>query len=128
MYILGIDYGTKKLGLAVLEDSTGVCSPLPIVKNDEHLWDKLAEIIASYRISTIAIGLPSYENTAKKVQRFVNELSRRHAVSIHLTSEDNTSLVVKKELTTRKQKDNLDSFSAVAILQQWAGKKNAAST
>lgn len=119
MYILGIDYGTKKLGVAILEDSTEICSPLPIIKNDEDLWDRLAEVVRDYRISTIVIGLPSYESTAKKVEKFASELVKRHPIPLHYVSEDNTSIAIKKELTTQKQKQNLDSFSAVAILQQW---------
>lgn len=119
MYILGIDYGTKKLGLAILEDSTEVCSPLPLIENDEKLWDKLTEVVKSYRITTIVVGMPSYKNTAKKVQKFADELAKRHSVALHYVSEDNTSIAIKKELTTQKQKKNLDSFSAVAILQQW---------
>jgi len=120
MYVLGSDFGTKKLGLAILETSTEVCSPLPILANDDLLWGRLAEIIASYRINEIVMGMPSYEGTAKKVQRFAKELASRHDVAVHFVSEDNTSIAIKKELTTQKQKKNLDSYSAIAMLQQWS--------
>lgn len=119
MYILGIDYGTKKLGVAILEADSGITSPLPLVKNDRDLWKNLGKIIVDYRISHIVIGYPSYENTAKKVTTFVEELTSKYSVTVDYTQEDNTSIAIKKGLTTQKQKQNLDSFSAVEILQQW---------
>jgi len=125
MYILGIDFGTKKLGLAILEDSTDICSPLPIIQNDIDLWNKLAAVIANFRITTAVIGLASYEETEKKVRKFAAELTKRHQLSTYFVPEDNTSIAVKKELTTKKQKRNLDSFSAMAILQQWRSTASA---
>ena len=120
MYILGIDFGTKKLGLAILESSSGITSPLPIVRNDDYLFDHLQKILKDYNISNIVIGLPSYENTKKKVAAFTEKLKAIFTGTISFTSEDNTSITVKKELTSHKQKQNLDSFSAIAILEQWA--------
>ena len=120
MYILGIDFGTKKLGLAILESSSGITSPLPIVRNDDYLFNHLQKILKDYNISNIVIGLPSYENTQKKVTAFTEKLKLIFAGTVSFTSEDNTSITVKKELTSHKQKQNLDSFSAIAILEQWA--------
>jgi putative Holliday junction resolvase len=118
MYILGIDFGTKKLGLALIETESEVASPLPIVKNDLYLFDKLLAIIKSYRITKIVLGLPSYENTQKKVLAFSEQLKQKVSVQIFFENEDNTSISIKSELSTKKQKSQLDSFSAVAILQQ----------
>ncbi len=119
MYILGIDYGTKKLGIALLESTTGIVSPLPVLKNDQYLQKNIAKIIADYRITVIILGLPSYENTQKKVAAFAQTLEIHYKVAIHYTNEDNTSLVIKKQLETKKQKSQLDSMSASEILTQW---------
>jgi putative Holliday junction resolvase len=119
MYVLGIDFGTKKLGLAILETESDIASPLPIIKNDLYTFDKLLKIIKSYRISTVVFGAPSYENTHKKVASFAKKLAEKVTLDVHFENEDNTSIGIKKDLTTKKQKLQLDSFSAVAILQQW---------
>ncbi|MCC7304510.1 Holliday junction resolvase RuvX [bacterium] len=119
MYILGIDFGTKKLGIAILEDSSEIISPLPLVKNDQFLWQSLGKIIADYRLQHVIIGLPSYENTAKKVKTFTETLQKRFSVTTTYVNEDNTSLSIKKDLITHKQQQNLDSYSAIAILEQW---------
>lgn len=121
MYILGIDFGTKKLGLALLESTTQICSPLPLLQNDKEMWEKLQKVISEYRVTHIVLGLPSYEETAKKVERFKKILLNKFAVKVDYSPEDLTSLTVKKQLTSKKQKQNLDSYSAVAILEQWAG-------
>lgn len=123
MYILGIDFGTKKLGLAVLETSSRICSPLPLIKNDKELWNNLARVLQEYRVFNIVLGLPSYADTAKKVEKFKQELQKRFTLQIDYTPEDLTSMTVKKELISKKQKQNLDSFSAVAILEQWVSDK-----
>lgn len=119
MYILGIDFGTKKLGLAILEPESGVISQLPKVKNDIDLFSKIATILSSYRIKTVILGKPSYENTLKKVEKFARALKEKFSVEIHFTQEDNTSIVTKKLVTSKKQLENLDSMSAVEILTQW---------
>ena len=119
MYILGIDFGTKKIGAAILEDTSGICSPLPVILNDKKMWEHLATLIADFRISTVVLGLPSYASTEKKVQQFAATLQEKHALAVYFTQEDNTSIAIKKELSTQKQKKNLDSYSAVEILQQW---------
>lgn len=124
MYILGIDFGTKKLGVAILEDSSEVASPLPLIKNDIALFQALEKIIKDYRITTVVLGMPSYENTAKKVNAFAETMKAKFRVEIQFMNEDNTSLGIKKDLTTEKQQRNLDSFSAVAILQQWVSENN----
>jgi len=120
MYILGIDYGTKKLGFAILETDTGITSQLPILKNNINLMSEITTLLSSYRISTIVMGMPSYEDTKIKVLKFAELLTEVHPdIEIQFTNEDNTSIVIKKGLESEKQKKNLDSMSAVAIVQQW---------
>lgn len=123
MYILGIDFGTKKLGVAILEDSSEITSPLPLVKNDQYLWQSLGKIVTDYRIQQVVIGLPSYEDTAKKVKKFAEELQQQFSLTVSYMNEDNTSIGIKKNLRTQKQQQNLDSYSAVAILEQWLSER-----
>jgi putative Holliday junction resolvase len=126
MYVLGIDFGTKKLGLAILETTSELASPLPIIKNDIDLFKKLASIIKSYRITTVVLGFPSYEDTQAKVTKFVEELAKQVGpLTVFLENEDNTSIGIKSQLDTKKKKSQLDSYSAVEILNQWQSKKLA---
>jgi len=120
MYVLGIDFGTKKLGLAILETESELASPLPIIKNDIDLFANLTKIIASYRITTVVLGLPSYENTQKKVLAFVAMFKQQFTnITVYFENEDNTSIGIKSQLSGKKQQSQLDSFSAVEILNQW---------
>lgn len=121
MMVLGIDFGTKKVGLALLEATSTVISPLPVVKNDRHLFPRLVKIVSDYRVEIIVVGMPSYETTQKKVKRFVQnfELFLQKDLTIQYVNEDNTSLGIKSQINSSKQEKNLDSLSAVAILEQW---------
>lgn len=124
MYYLGIDYGTKKMGIAILESDSGITSPLPLVLNNDRLFDALHTIIQQYHITTILLGLPSYESTAKKVHRFAEKIRNRYDITISFVPEDNSSIAVRQTLTSKKQKSNLDSYSAVALCEQWYTEQN----
>lgn len=125
MNILGIDFGTKKFGLAIMESNSGIASQLPIMKNDTDTLDNIEKIIKEYNIKTIILGMPSYNNTKKRVLRFSEKLKKQiNNIEIVFINEDNTSIGIKSELTSKKQKNNLDSMSAVAILTQWYSSNN----
>ena len=55
MNLLSIDYGSKRIGLAV--SIKGVISPIKSLKNDQSLIPSIQEVIDSYRIEKIFIGL-----------------------------------------------------------------------
>lgn len=61
-YILGIDYGESKVGLALGDSETKMAFTYGTVGNDKNLLQKLAEIVENENISKIIIGVPSHIN------------------------------------------------------------------
>ena len=55
MNYLGIDFGTKNIGLAV--STLGIISPIHAIKNDDHVFDNLKKIIVDYKIDGIYVGI-----------------------------------------------------------------------
>ena len=137
MRSLGIDYGERRIGLA-LSDATGLlASPWKRLANDGNVIaaaKRLAEEIRVLQadesgLATVVIGLPrrlSGEATAQTatVQAFARELGARVEIPIvlqdeRLTSHEAEALLAQRERDWRRRKDQLDAMAAALILQDY---------
>ena len=137
MRALGIDYGERRIGLA-LSDATGLlASPWKRLPNDGNAIAaarKLAEEIRVLQadesgLGAVVLGLPrrlsgeATEQTAK-VQLLARELGTRVDVPIvlqdeRLTSHEAEELLAQRERDWRRRKDQLDAMAAALILQDF---------
>lgn len=120
MRILGIDYGEKRIGLAVSDELQLLARELKIV-NPKVFWEELAQIITEFEISTIVIGLPlnmSGEYTAKtqEVEQFKIKVGEVSGLPTILVDERLSSQMASTVLDSQK---NLDSLAAQIILQNY---------
>jgi putative Holliday junction resolvase len=125
MKYLGIDYGMKKVGLAVSEGQ--VASPLKVVAISglKDGVEKVAHEIRREEIQRVVIGIPE-GSTGKMVKSFVVELKKKYQtepVQIietdeTLTSKDAQNLMITLG-TSQKERKNEDAYSAMLILQQF---------
>lgn len=137
MRSLGIDYGERRIGLA-LSDATGLlASPWKRLGNDGNAIaaaKRLAEEIRVLQadesgLATVVIGLPrrlSGEATGQtaKVQTLARELGARVEIPIvlqdeRLTSHEADELLAQRERDWRRRKDQLDAMAAALILQDY---------
>lgn len=137
MRSLGIDYGERRIGLA-LSDATGLlASPWKRLANDGNVIaaaKRLAEEIRVLQadesgLATVVIGLPrrlSGEATAQTatVQALARELGARVEIPIvlqdeRLTSHEAEALLAQRERDWRRRKDQLDAMAAALILQDY---------
>jgi len=130
MRCLGIDYGTKRVGLAHGDD-IGVATPLPaLVDGEERMrWTKLAEVIRQRRITDLVLGYPynmdgSVGFKAKEVDAFAARLKAQFDLPVHLvdetlTSYDAESSVPKKSRRDVRDSGLIDSRAACLILQDF---------
>lgn len=130
MHYLGIDYGTKRIGLAS-GDEVGVATPLPAVLESagEARWTKLAEVIRERRITELVVGYPynmdgSVGFKAREVDAFVAELKARFGLPVHLIDETLTSYAAessirKKDRRAVRDSGLIDSRAATLILQDY---------
>ena len=121
--VLSIDFGTKKIGVCIAETYTGQSSPLPVLKNDEHLFDNLDKIINEWLPNFCIIGKPREmkEDFKKAYESFYKTFKERYEINIAEVSEDFTSQAISKE----KKKQDYDSYSAALIFEEWFNQKNA---
>ena len=89
MNYLGIDFGTKRIGLAISEN--GFISTLPFLSNDQNVFRKIQQIAHQYQISKIYIGLSSGK-IATLTQAFVDKLSSMLELPIETVEEHFSTL------------------------------------
>lgn len=130
MRCLGIDYGTKRVGLAH-GDEIGVATPLPaLIDADEAArWRKLGELIRARRITDLVLGYPynmdgSVGFKAKEVDAFAARLREEFKLPVHLidetlTSSEAESSIAKKDRRSVRDSGLVDSRAACLILQDF---------
>lgn len=120
MNLLALDYGAKKIGLAV--SIKGIIFTLPSIKNDKALLPNLQKTIRQHQVDKVYIGL-SEGNFARKTLIFVDHL--RSVLSLPVdTVEESVSTIEAEEIfktnkNNQKQYDNkIDSIAAAVILRR----------
>lgn len=131
--ILGIDYGTKRCGLAVTDPLQIVVNPLNYVET-HLLREFLDEYLSKEEVEKIVIGEPFHRDGThpkfySEIVGLKNYLRKRYpAIAIDNQDETFTSYEAKKKLVEaqlpkkkRQEKGRLDVMSAVLILQEYLG-------
>ncbi len=131
MRCLGIDFGTKRIGLATLETDSGMVFPLgTIVRTTrEKLFVEILAVLAEQKIEQIVIGLPTYVDgtetfVTRQARNFAASLARRTDLPIDMENEMLTSCVAETKLRQvgvkgKKLKSKLDTVAAMEILISW---------
>ncbi len=127
--LLGFDYGTRRIGVAVGQDITRSVTPLTTLlsQNDKPDWDAISKLIAEWQPDRLVVGLPlhldgSIQALTEKAQRFGNQLKGRYNLPVEMVDERLTSHEAETELATRGgkiAKTDIDALAAALILQSW---------
>ena len=143
MKFLGIDYGTKRIGLAMSDDGGQIAFPKEILLNDINVFKNIDEIIKKEKIDEIVIG-ESVDFSGKlnalsvRIEEFIFELKERFNLPINKQKEFLTSVEARKggstkEILTQKQshsrlkdkkRGHIDASAAALILQRYLEKIN----
>jgi putative Holliday junction resolvase len=130
MRFLGIDYGTRRIGLAA-GDELGIATPMPALVEAEPAARRraLASVVKTRRIDEIVLGHPlnmdgSVGFKAKEIEAFAEELRAEFGLPVHLVDERLTSHIAEsgmnqKQLREIRAKGIIDSRAAAVILQDY---------
>lgn len=129
--ILGIDYGTKRCGIAATDSLRIIASPLTTIHTSE-LLSFLKTYISKEKVDAITIGLPKQKDgTASMVEQHIVGFIRKFetefpSVKVFRTDERYTSVMAQQALIQsgaskkdRQEKGNTDQISAAIILQSF---------
>jgi putative Holliday junction resolvase len=117
MKYLGIDYGTKKAGLAVSDGK--LADPLTVLRfeNEEELIKKVNNIIQREKIEKVVVGVSENE-MGKKSKEFAKKIN---SVTFDetLTSKDAINYAILAGVPKQKRRKNEDAYAATIMLQNY---------
>ncbi|MEO6728700.1 MAG: Holliday junction resolvase RuvX [Candidatus Dojkabacteria bacterium] len=137
MKILSIDYGTKRVGLAISDETLTFAHRIAHIENfkdENELLIKLAKIIEFEQVDEVIIGLPlgvdeKDTEMSKKIQMFIQTLKTVIKSSVKTVNETYTTRQAYSNLGRNRGKKSIDSESARILLQEYLDdKKLRAST
>ncbi|MCX6745040.1 MAG: Holliday junction resolvase RuvX [Candidatus Parcubacteria bacterium] len=126
---LAIDYGARKIGLAIGDTETKIASPFKILENTPQLLDELRAICQSEKINILVLGVPVGLKGIKSEQyeqviAFSNKLSESLGLEIVQQDENLTSTYAQKLLQGTKAKGKDDAVAAMIVLQSYLDSLN----
>jgi putative Holliday junction resolvase len=134
MRCLGIDYGTRRIGLSYGDD-LGVATPLPALVDAEpaRRWERLLEAARGRRITDLVVGWPlNMDDTAgpkaREVEQFVGRLRAALDLPVHLVDERLTSHAAEEATPKARRRELrssgvIDSRAATLILQDFLNQR-----
>ena len=115
MRLLGIDYGQKRIGLALADG--GLVKPLRVIFNDAQAAEKIVRICRQEEIEKIIMGIS--ESLKEEILSFSDKLKKR--INLLIVFEDETLTtkisIVKMIMSSTKQKMRKERVDAVAAAQ-----------
>lgn len=133
MRCLGLDLGTKTLGLAMSDKLNTIASPYKVLhwdgENYELLFKELDDIIENNKITDLALGLPKNMNNtlgfaAERSLKFKTALENRYNKKVTLIDErlstvEATNYLLEADMSRKKRKKVIDGVAASIILDTY---------
>ncbi|MEW8260611.1 MAG: Holliday junction resolvase RuvX [Candidatus Thiodiazotropha taylori] len=117
--LLGFDFGTRKIGVAVGQTLTGTATPLETLElvNQKPDWVRIEELINEWQPQALVVGLPldvddSETDATQPALRFSRQLEGRFHLTVYLADERFTSFEARDRLGHRAKR--LEDYDAVA--------------
>lgn len=135
MRYLGLDLGTKTLGLAISDRTGVIASFYDSIRydNEEQLIEKIKDIVEKENIDKIVLGLPKNMNgslgfRAQDTILFKEKLEKKITQEIilqdeRLTTKVATDVLIQADMSRKKRKEVIDGISAIVILQGYLDRK-----
>jgi putative holliday junction resolvase len=129
--ILGLDYGEKRIGVAVCDELGLTAQGLTTIirKNKKHDWEILGNLVKNYKVEKIVIGYPlKMDGTegiqCEKVNRFKALLEKTFALPVikwqeTLSTKEAEEILINSGVRWKKRKEKVDKLAACLILQNY---------
>ena len=138
--ILAVDYGEKRIGLAISDELGITASPLMTLvrRSDEETVRQIAQLASKLRVTQIVVGLPRRTDAQegemeRKVKAFAEKLRQKVSVPVVLFDERFTTRIAEQvlleaDLSRRKRKQIRDRLAAVILLQSYLDSQREAAS
>jgi len=137
MRYLGLDLGTRTLGISVSDKTNSIASPLKTLRFPEEdyssVLEELKKIVFEYQITDFVLGLPKNMNNslgfaAERSISFRELLEKTFSMPVHLVDERLTTVEAEKILIStnksrKKRKKVIDNVASSLILETYLEKE-----
>ncbi|HEX5125447.1 MAG TPA: Holliday junction resolvase RuvX [Rhodocyclaceae bacterium] len=129
--LLGFDFGTARIGVAVGETETGMAQALTVIEHKENAqrFSEIGKLITEWRPASLVVGLPTTmdgleHDMTLRCRRFANQLHGRFDLPVQLMDERLTSseaddMLKARGMNWRQRKRHIDALAAQRILQSY---------
>ena len=125
--LLGFDFGTKRIGIAVGQSLTATASPLVTLatRNAKPDWKAISELVEEWKPAAFVVGYPvdldgSENDIAERVKKFARQLHGRYHLPVHLIDETLSSIEAERHSGPKAQSEGRnDAIAAAIILETW---------
>jgi putative holliday junction resolvase len=138
MRIMGLDVGSKTVGIAISDELGWTAQGLKTLKIDEEKnkfgFDEIGQLIKEYGISQVVIGLPKNMNGSigprgEASKTYAEQIENQFSVSTILWDERLTTMaaervLIEADVSRKKRKKVIDKMAAMMILQGYLDSKN----
>jgi putative Holliday junction resolvase len=136
--ILGVDYGLRRIGLAVSDPTATLAQPLPFLlrrRGKRPPVGTVVELVKEHGAEAVVVGLPldsqgEEDAWTAEVRTFGDRVGERSGVPVHYIDERFTSAAAERAVrslglskTERERKERVDTAAAVLILQSWLDRR-----
>lgn len=140
--VLGVDFGERRIGLALSDPLRMIASPLPTLQRragKRPPVQAIADLIAQHAVDVLVCGLPldlagDETDWTRAVRHFGDAVAARAGVQVAYIDERMTSVRAERAVRSlglpknqRERKDRIDAAAAVLILQTYLDRHRAAS-
>ena len=137
MRILGLDVGTKTVGVAISDEMGWTAQGLETIKINEERghfgFDRISELVKQYNVDKIVVGLPKNMNSTigprgEACQQFAENLRELLQLDVVMWDERLSTmaaerLLISADVSRKKRKQVIDKMAAVVILQGFLDSK-----
>ncbi|TWI58403.1 putative Holliday junction resolvase [Pseudomonas duriflava] len=129
--LLGFDYGTRQIGVAVGQPITGQARELCVLKAQNGVpdWGRVENLIKEWQPDALVVGLPlnmdgTPSEMSTRAEKFARRLNGRFNLPVHTHDERLTTFAAKGERLTQGQRDGyrdhpVDALAAALLLEGW---------
>ena len=125
--LLGFDYGTRKIGVAVGQTVTGTATPLETLQavNNKPDWRRISRLLEEWKPDALIVGFPldtdgSETDATAPALRFSRQLEGRYHLKVYLADERSTSQEARDRLVHKVKKiGEYDAVAAKLIIETW---------
>jgi putative Holliday junction resolvase len=121
--VLGFDYGTQRIGIALAETTAGSLRPLATVpcRDGRPDWSRIADLVDGYHPDLFIVGMPTSEankteSLQTRIERFCRQLRGRYGRPVYTVDETLSSVEAAARGANER---SLDAVAAQIILETW---------